>query len=521
MPAPTARNVVPSGWNEPASIAAKVGCPLFGMRVEVASSHAEGLGWAGLCPPSFDGLVLMRKTLTIAFREYRAMVATKAFVISLVMMPLMMFGGIVAMEAMEKLARSETLKIAISDPDNRYFDALNTAAESRNRTLQSNAGQPQIEDLEKLADSNDLEGDKGPIPDVDVFQLERIGEPLDDELRLKLSNQIRAKELYAFVEIPSGLLDENNPADTDPAAGDARQAVLFYAESTGINPVRRWLGRTVNEVIKQQRLQALGIDPAAVAHASRSVAVTSLKPVSVDNAGKVSTEETKDPVTSMILPLAMMMMMFGVIVLAAQPMLESVLEEKSQRIAEVLLGSCNPTQLMAGKLLGTVAGSLTVFGFYAVGGYLFAAQQNYLDYLPLDILPWFIVYQLGAVLFYSSIFLAIGSSVSQLKEAQSLMMPVWLMLVLPLMTWFVIVQKPDGGLALGLSLFPPTAPTIMVLRLSTGSTVPMWQLLLSLLLLASAIILCVYLAGRIFRIGILWQGKAPQLSQILKWGWKS
>lgn len=465
----------------------------------------------------------MRKTLTIALREYRAMVATKAFVISLVMMPLMMFGGIVAMEAMEKLARSETLKIAISDPDNRYFDALHAAAEWRNRTLQATANQPNLEDVEKLAQGNEGDGDKGPIPDVDVFQLERITDPLNDELRLKLSDQIRAKELHAFVEIPSGLSDETNQADegeTDTGT-NSPTAVLFYAESTGINPVRRWVSRTMNEVVKQQRLQALGIDPTAVASASRPVPVTSLKPVSVDPDGTVSTEQTKDPVTAMILPLGMMMMMFGVIVLAAQPMLESVLEEKSQRIAEVLLGSCNPMQLMAGKLLGTVAGSLTVFGFYAVGGYLFAAQQNYLDYLPLDILPWFIVYQLGAVLFYSSIFLAIGSSVSQLKEAQSLMMPVWLMLVLPLMTWFVIVQKPDGGLALGMSLFPPTAPTIMVLRLSTGSTVPLWQLLLSLLLLGAAIVLCVYLAGRIFRIGILWQGKAPQLSQILKWGWKS
>jgi ABC-2 type transport system permease protein len=89
--------------------------------------------------------------------------------------------------------------------------------------------------------------------------------------------------------------------------------------------------------------------------------------------------------------------------------------------------------------------------------------------------------------------------------------------MLPLMTWFVLVQKPDGPFAFWLSMFPPTASTVMVLRISTGITVPLWQILLSLGILVAATGLVVYLAGRIFRIGLLWQGKAPKLADLVGW----
>lgn len=469
----------------------------------------------------------MRKTLTIAAREYRAMVATKAFLISLFMMPLMMFGGIIALQAMSKLTKAETLKIAVWDETGQQFAALKVAADQRNAALVPTTALEagQVDGLPKV----DGPEKDGPLPDVDIFELVRIEQEMTDELRLKMSQQIQSKELHAFVEIPSGSLDgpasgqgESQESEEENAANQATQNVVrFYSEGSGLDPVRRWLGGTLNEMVKQDRLQKLGIDAAAVASASAPVEIKSLKPVQKQSDGSISSEEAKDSLTALLLPMGMMLMMFMVIMLAAQPMLESVLEEKSQRIAEVLLGSCNPTQLMSGKLLGTVAGSLTVFAFYAVGGYLFAANQNYLDMVPFDILPWFFLFQVCGVLFYSSIFMAIGSAVSQLKEAQSMMMPVWLMLVLPLMTWFVLVQKPDGALAFWMSMFPPTAPTVMVLRMSTGSTVPVWQILLSLLVLIAATGFCVYLAGRIFRVGILWQGKAPKLTQLLGWALKS
>ena len=220
---------------------------------------------------------------------------------------------------------------------------------------------------------------------------------------------------------------------------------------------------------------------------------------------------------AILLPMGVMMMMFMVIFMAAQPMLESVLEEKSQRIAEVLLGSANPFQLMSGKLLGTVGGSLTILVVYLAGGFLLASQKGWTDMLPLDIVPWFIVFQVLGVLFFAAIFMAVGASVSQLKEAQSLLLPVWMLLMSPMFIWFMVIREPNGPLATWFSFFPPATPTMMMLRMSTSATIPIWQPLAGLVLLVVATMIGVYIAARIFRVGLLWQGKTPKFGDMVKW----
>ena len=211
------------------------------------------------------------------------------------------------------------------------------------------------------------------------------------------------------------------------------------------------------------------------------------------------------------------MLMFMVIFMAAQPMLESVIEEKSQRIAEVLLGSANPFQLMLGKLLGTVGRSLTVFAIYAIGAFLLAANRGWMELVPFEIMPRFLAFQIVGVLLYASIFMGVGASVSQLKEAQSMLLPVWMLMMSPLFIWFFIVRDPLGPLATAFSFFPPATPTTMVLRMATGQSIPVWQPILGLVLTLITTLLIVFLAARIFRVGILWQGKTPKLSEIFRW----
>jgi ABC-2 type transport system permease protein len=478
----------------------------------------------------------MRKALTVAMREYRAMVATKAFILSLLVMPLLMFGGLLAVTLMNRLNQAETLTIAIWDPDDVFFSQLNAAAEARNRQLSGDVTADPMATSDEEAASPDageepasgtkmispgrLNGGSqldGPLGSSDRIVLRRVEQPeLGDEDRLALSAEVRQKKLHAFVEVPPEL--KVWLAGSEGRMDDVPQ-VAFYAESSGLDPARRWLTEVINQTAKDRRFLDLGLQPAQVAVANLPVPMRAMALAKRQSDGTVSTAETRDPMTAMFVPMGIMMMMFMVVMMAAQPMLETVLEEKSLRIAEVLLGSCNPTQLMLGKLLGTVAGSLTIFSFYMLGGFLFSWNQNLMGAVPWWVLPWFFLFQMLAVLFYSSIFMAIGVSVSQLKDAQPMMMPVWLVLMVPLMTWFVLVQKPDGALAFWLSMFPPTASTVMVLRISTGITVPLWQILLSLTLLLTATGLVVYTAGRIFRIGLLWQGKAPKMWDLLSWAW--
>lgn len=168
---------------------------------------------------------------------------------------------------------------------------------------------------------------------------------------------------------------------------------------------------------------------------------------------------------------------------------------------------------MAGKLLGNVGGSLTVFVVYGSGGTFMALQQGYADRIPLHIIPWFVVYQILAVLLYSSVFMAIAASVTQLREAQTLLLPVWMVVLLPMFVWFNVVREPNSALATTISMFPPATPMVMTLRMATGATIPLWQNLFSLVLTIGCTYFGVIAAARIYRQGILRQGKPPACSK--------
>jgi ABC-2 type transport system permease protein len=197
--------------------------------------------------------------------------------------------------------------------------------------------------------------------------------------------------------------------------------------------------------------------------------------------------------------------------------LNSVLEEKMQRIAEVLMGSIPPFQLMLGKLLGTVAVSITMAAVYLTGAYIALERTGYAQYFPWHMVWWFVAFQILAVFMFGSIFIAIGAAVTDMKEAQSMMTPVMLLLVAPMFVWLNIVREPNSTMALAMSLFPPATPMLMVIRQSVPPGIPLWQPLLGVGVVLVSTLLCVFAAGRVFRVGILMQGKGAKVSELVRW----
>jgi ABC-type Na+ efflux pump permease subunit len=448
----------------------------------------------------------MRKILTIAVREYRAMVATKAFVVSIAVMPILMFGGMLAAIFLQKAGSADTKLIAIFDPSGLFYEEIVETAAARNElagvTAKTNSETP---DLKKKADS-DAFGSAHLTYEFEKVDLDK--KELTDEERFAISEKIRKRELYAFVEIP---------ADISSVEADA-PAATFYSEDASISDARVWIESVISQRVKFLRMQELNIDVAKVQVANRPVSIQPKGLLEKNSAGEISTSESQNIFIALLMPMAIMMLMFMVIFLSSQPMLESVLEEKSQRIAEVLLGSANPFQLMSGKLLGTVAGSLTVFTIYFAGTLVLAWFKGWTQYIPFEIAPWFVVFQVLGVMFYASVFMAVGASVSQLKEAQSMLLPVWMLMMSPLFVWLFAVKEPNGSLATWFSFFPPATPTMMMLRLSTAQSIPAWQPIVGIVILSLFTLLGVFIASRIFRVGILWQGKTPRISEILRWG---
>jgi len=211
------------------------------------------------------------------------------------------------------------------------------------------------------------------------------------------------------------------------------------------------------------------------------------------------------------------MLMFMMMIMGAQPLLHSVMEEKNQRIAEVLLGSIKPFQFMMGKLMGGLAVALTASSFYIVSGIIGLHSMHLEQYIPYHLLPWFFSYMILALLMFGSVFAALGSACSEIKDAQSLAFPAILPMMIPMFLLGPVLREPMGDFATGLSLFPPFTPMLMLFRQSTPGGVPLWQPVVGIAGVLILTVFSVWVGGRIFRVGILMQGKTPKLGDLVRW----
>jgi len=213
--------------------------------------------------------------------------------------------------------------------------------------------------------------------------------------------------------------------------------------------------------------------------------------------------------------LYMTMIMYGVAVM------RSVLDEKSSRIVEVMLASVTPKELMAGKVLGVGAVGLSQLMIWGVAAGVLGAPGVVAVAgmglsIPIRVLLWLPVFFLLGFALYSVSYAALGASVNTEQEAQQFQMIVMLPLILAITMMYAVIRQPNSGLAIALSIFPFTAPVLMYLRMVVSEP-PAWQLGLSLGLLLATIYGMVVLCARIYRVGILMYGKRPTLPEILRW----
>jgi ABC-type Na+ efflux pump permease subunit len=188
------------------------------------------------------------------------------------------------------------------------------------------------------------------------------------------------------------------------------------------------------------------------------------------------------------------------------------------RISEVLMGAITPFQLMMGKLIGSVAVSVLLAAIY-IGGGLVVAQYwgGYASAVTAEALAWFTLFLVMAGLIFGSIFIAIGAACNDLKDTQSMATPAMVLVMLPMFTWMSVLRAPDGMTAMMLSLFPTAAPFLMMLRISLRPGPPAWQIALSILIMGATVVLAIWAAGKIFRTGLLMQGKSATMAEMLRW----
>ncbi len=223
----------------------------------------------------------------------------------------------------------------------------------------------------------------------------------------------------------------------------------------------------------------------------------------------------------MLTPLIFMMLLFMGVVGISQMLISSTLEEKSNRVYELLLSSVSPFQLMLGKILGICGVGFTLLALWSGGGVLALALKGMDGLVSAPQLGWFLVFYVLGFLLIASLMVAVGSACNTLKEAQNLMAPISLLLALPILLGVTVIGNPNGTLATALSFVPPFTPFLMMLRVASVPPPPAWQVVASVALLAGSTLLAIRLAARIFRVGILLHGQPPSLRQIVAWLWRA
>jgi ABC-2 type transport system permease protein len=435
----------------------------------------------------------MRRTWVIARREYRASVRSKAFVISLVLMPVLMFGALAIPKLMRGRVDVEDKKVLVADATGRLLPLLVQAAELRSRTevLDPRTGR-QVEPRFLIS----------PAPTA----------TLTDQQRLELSQRIREGDLHAFAEIDASVL---KPA-ARPGSPPARPAVRLHLNAALGGGLSRWLRRTTSQVVQIERLRDAGLDPLLVARATAPVPVESLGLYTRSADGTIGSGDERSREAALFVPIGVVFLVFLALMMS-QTMLQSTLEEKQQRIAEVLLGSVRPHELMLGKVLGSAGVSFTTMVVYLLGSAWVLHENGMSSLLRQGLLTAVLVFPVVGVLLYGSIFGAVGAACSELKDAQSYLLPVLMVLMFPLMIWWKVLEEPQSGFATALSFIPLWTPILMPLRLAATEGVPLWQPVLGLAGTLLAAIVLVWAGGRVFRVGLLLQGKPPRPLQLLGW----
>ena len=284
-----------------------------------------------------------------------------------------------------------------------------------------------------------------------------------EKQRLELSDRIRRGDLFAFLEIGADIVQPG----TDPKSG----SILFYSKNSAMDEMRRWLSYPINNELRRLRLAKAGIDAKAVPNLFDWTDVEGMELVSLDTkTGKTQEARRSNEGRAMGVPMAVAMVMYMLVIMGAAPLMNSVVEEK-----------------------------------------------NWLAFVPWPLMGWFTAYLLLLILMEGSIFISIGSACNDPRDMHNWMLPAMTPVILPLLMMMPMMQSPNSAFSTTVSLIPPFAPMLMMIRQASPAGIPTWQCWLAMAEVLAFTAFCLFVGARIFRVGILMSGKPPKLKELIRW----
>lgn len=462
---------------------------------------------------------MLRRIFETAIREFKATALTRAFIFGTFVLPVVIWGVLGAAGAAglfnptpEPLVGTvaiidRTENDGVARLVGRYFDpaAQRARAEARAEAAQramrewgilgAETDAAQDEASQDAAPADDAPAAQGPAPDrVEIATL-----PDDTELD-SLEERIRSGELLAAAVV-----------DADSLAPDKGVFTLKTAQSVKRQQAEK-IENSIEDAIVSHRfeLQSLDRDLASTLSSRPRAQVATVTETGETSGGEAA---------QVIVPLASVMLLLMAIFIGASYLLMSTVEEKNSRVMEVLLSAISPLELMTGKIIGQGLVGLVILVIYGGVGIYAAGQFDIGDFVQPGLLGLLTIYFLIGYFMFAAVMAAIGSAVTEIREAQSLQGPVFGVVILFVyLAIFAGMNDTNNMLSRVLSFVPPAIPFVMPMRLANPAAPPAtWEIALTIAIGIVSVVVLVWAAAKIFRIGVLMYGKPPSLMGLIKW----
>ncbi|HTQ11383.1 MAG TPA: ABC transporter permease, partial [Fimbriimonadaceae bacterium] len=296
-----------------------------------------------------------------------------------------------------------------------------------------------------------------------------------------------------------------------------KDRIEYYSGNVSEYVAQNQLERAVNHVLLKERIEKRGLPADLSSELERHA---DLRPFKVTKAGA-----TEEKGAALFTVLIFMIILYTTFLMYGMQNMKGVIDEKTNRIVEVIIASVRPTELMIGKIVGIGLVGLTQYLIWsliamnltlpAIAGILTTPESG-IPQIPISMILYFILFFVFGYFLYASIYTAIGAPFNTDQEAQQLSMVPMFFIVSVWAFFPSLMNNPNGGVAIFASLFPLTSPLAMFLRTSMGQP-PGWQVALSIVLLIASTLLIAWVAGRVYRVGILMYGKKPTIPEIARW----
>jgi len=460
----------------------------------------------------------MKKILYVAAREFVATVTSKGFLFGILLTPtLIVFMSFLIPRITNDNPPKIEGQVIVRDPTGMvagYLTANLTPDQFVERRKNALINRPGLQGDSRDGRSRKSSAQKDPstairpseMPQLSVRQVssDADAETAKDQLKPPLTQKGGSDSTCLAV-----VFIHPDAAKPEPAGIASARYDLFVRSQLDDRLIRD-LHAAIQDAIGSARLQTTGLDAKTVA------ALTRVK--RAETRAITATGEQKNSIVfNSVLPIAFNILLLISILTSGQYLLTTTVEEKSNRVVEVLLSAVSPMQLMTGKILGQMAVGLLILVLYAGLGIAALTSFAMMGLLNPILLVYLFVFFILAYLTIAAMMAAIGSAVSELRDAQSLMMPTMIVLMVPWLLMVPISREPNSILAVVLSFIPPIGGFVSVMRMASSSPPPFWQLLVSMLIGAVGAYVALRLAAKVFRVGLLLFGKPPSLRTLIRW----